>query len=253
MHVCDSSYEQPTSKNEAVHIYQDYSDPHNDHLHTLVHADNAEEVPFFYSQDYYITLDEARQEYDVQISLSQKFIDKSTITPILEILQENVDIDDVDTSQFKSRVYPKCKFSCLIGGHRTYNQVSILATLPAGTIFRLWLQYSVPQSSWFKKTDTCTNYQLAIQSKTVQSLEHDEELQKNLKCEHTTYLPETLNQVRYLGAEDSSTQQDFNYIENFRVDNVHKSAGTKFTLKEKTVVRIDGFEHSSLMFRLNLM
>jgi hypothetical protein len=43
-------------------------------------------------------LDEARQEYDLEISLAQKFIDKTTIVPILEILQENVDIDDVDTS-----------------------------------------------------------------------------------------------------------------------------------------------------------
>ena len=37
-------------------------------------------------------------EYDVEIALSQKFIDRTTIMPIVEILQENVDIDDVDTS-----------------------------------------------------------------------------------------------------------------------------------------------------------
>ena len=61
-----------------------------------------------------------------------------------------------------------------------------------------------------------------------------------------------MNSIRYLGADDGP-QQDFDYIENFRVDNVHKSTGTKFTLKEKTVVRVDGFEHASLQFRINVM
>ena len=138
----------------------------------------------------------------------------------------------------------------MIGGHRTYNEVTILATLPAGSVFRVWLQYSLPTTSrenlYKGKDDTCTNYLLSVESKQAQSNEHDEELQNNLKCEHTTYLPDTLNSIRYLGAEDSPAQQDFDYIENFRVDNVHKSTGTKFTLKERTVVRIDGFEHANL-------
>ena len=56
--------------------------------------------------------------------------------------------------------------------------------------------------------------------------------------------------MRYLGAPEATTQQDFDYIENFRVDNVHKGAGTKLSLKERTVVRIDGFEHASLQFRI---
>ena len=86
----------------------------------------------------------------------------------------------------------------MIGGHRTYNQVTVLSTLPAGTIFRLWLYYSLPPSSYGTvsrpmRDDTCTNYQLSVESKQVQSSEHDEELQNNLKCEHTQYLPDTLN------------------------------------------------------------
>ena len=57
----------------------------------------------------------------MQISLAQKFIDRTTIMPMLEILAENVDIDEVDTSRWRSRQAPKCQFTCLLGGHRTYN------------------------------------------------------------------------------------------------------------------------------------
>jgi hypothetical protein len=43
------------------------------------------------------------QEYDLLISLEQKFIDRATIVPILEVLEENVDLDDYDSSQFRSK------------------------------------------------------------------------------------------------------------------------------------------------------
>ena len=66
-------------------------------------------------------------------------------------------------------------------------------------------------------------------------------------CEHTRYLPRNLNRLRYLG--DTDVQQDFDYIEHFRVDNLkHEGRETKFTLKEKTVVRVDGVEHDMLQF-----
>ena len=201
------------------------------------------------------------QEYDLLISLEQKFIDKTTIIPILEVLAENVDLDDYDSSPYRSRQAPKCKIQCLIGGHKTFNQMSIMATLPTGTVFRLWLNYQLPQNpsggsggpSLRRRQDTCSNYQLRLETRTIQNLDHEEELQNNLRCEHTGYLPETLNTVRYLGSPDSATtQQDFDYIENFRVDNVHKAAGTRFSLKERTVIRIDGFEHASLQFRISI-
>ena len=98
MHHCNTDYPQATPKNEAIHISEDYVSPGNDQIHTLIHTDNAEDQPFFFTQDYYITLDEANQEYDIQISLAQKFIDKASIIPVLEILEQNVDIDDVDMS-----------------------------------------------------------------------------------------------------------------------------------------------------------
>ena len=141
MHQCDSEYPSQTSTSSPIQISQGYTSLTNDKIYTLTHTDNADDQPFFYSQDYYVSMDEAMQEYDLLISLEQKFIDKTTIVPILEVLEENVDLDDYEASQYKSRQFPKCRIQCLIGGHKTYNQMSIMATLPAGTVFRLWLNY----------------------------------------------------------------------------------------------------------------
>ena len=68
-------------------------------------------------------------------------------------------------------------------------------------------------------------------------------------------MPRNLNRLRYLGDPEDTIrgQQDFNYIENFRVDNLkHEGRGTAFTLTERTVVRIDGVEHEQLMFFLKI-
>lgn len=71
-------------------------------------------------------------------------------------------------------------------------------------------------------------------------------------CEHTRYIPRSLNRLRYLGKEGGS-QQDFNYIEHFRVDNMqHTGRVTNFTLSERTVIRIDGIEHEQLSFFLKI-
>ena len=77
------------------------------------------------------------------------------------------------------------------------------------------------------------------------SKEHAENLKENLTCEHTRYLPKSLNRLRYLGELTSPQQQDFDYIEHFRVDNLSSEGReTKFTLKEPTLIRIDGVEHA---------
>ena len=86
------------------------------------------------------------------------------------------------------------------------------------------------------------------------SSEHEEALKENLYCEHTRYAPRSFNRRRYLGDDSALTQQDFNYIENFRVDNLKaKGRETSFTLKERTVVRIDGTEHEELQFFITIL
>ena len=49
-HQCNSDYPAATSKSEAIHIWENYESPQGpDAIRTLVHADNAEDQPFFYS------------------------------------------------------------------------------------------------------------------------------------------------------------------------------------------------------------
>ena len=98
--------------------------------------------------------------------------------------------------------------------------------------------------------ETCVNFALQVRTVDPISSEHEDQLKENLVCDHTRYLPKSLNRLRYLGdfAKDpSKPQQDFNYLEHFRVDNLrHEGRESTFTLKERTVVRIDGIEHEQL-------
>ena len=117
-------------------------------------------------------------------------------------------------------------------------------------MLRVWLYQNAamnPVKMLGKKhAETCVNYALTVRTISEMSDEHEEALKENIYCEHTRYLPRNLMRSRYLGTEDSP-QHDFNYIEHFRVDNlIHEGRSTSFTLKEKTVVRIDGVEHDSL-------
>jgi hypothetical protein len=101
--------------------------------------------------------------------------------------------------------------------------------------------------------ETCVNYALQVRTIAPMSKDHEEALKENMKCDHTRYLPRSINRLRYLGETDGP-QQDFDYIEHFRVDNL-KFFGreSKFTLQEKTVVRIDGVEHDYLQFHFKIL
>lgn len=79
-----------------------------------------------------------------------------------------------------------------------------------------------------------------------------------MHCDHSIKFPETFNSPRYLGIPRDPTdksnflQQDFVYLDNYRIDFLHKSPQTRFTLTEKTVVRIEGLEHEHLDFTLKI-
>lgn len=49
--------------------------PEKEQISTLQIADNSDEVPFFYTQDFFIQNDESLAEFDIEIQLAQKFID----------------------------------------------------------------------------------------------------------------------------------------------------------------------------------
>ena len=96
---------------------------------------------------------------------------------------------------------------------------------------------------------------MTVRTLEPESTTHEDALKENLYCEHTRYMPKSLNRLRYLGDEDSDKpQQDFDYIEHFRIDNLrHEGRETKFVLKERTILRIDGVEHEFLQFFIHIL
>ena len=202
----------------------------------------------------------------MEIAISQKFIDSWQVIPVVEIIQLDADLDDYDTPGHRPGDTPDCLVQCFVAGHKVFNGFSLVTSLPAGTLFRVWL-YKDEKNAKVKllhkgeKAPTCVNFALSVRTFSVKSLEHEEKLQQSLLCEHTTYLPKSFNRARYLGpSEDEAaklgieaTQRDFMYVEHFRVDNLqHKGRGTEFTLTERTLVRIDGLEHDSLIFYVKI-
>ena len=179
--------------------------------------------------------------------------------PVVEVLELDIDLEDWDESAHKIGPSPKCELECLVAGHKLYNAFTILTSLPHGSMIRVWL-YQNPALNPIKllakkDVEKCVNFALTVRTVSEMSAEHEEALKENLYCEHTRYMPRSLNRLRYLGDPNDKNreQQDFNYIENFRVDNLkHEGRQTNFTLSERTVVRIDGVEHEQLMFFLKI-
>ena len=98
---------------------------------------------------------------------------------------------------------PKCEIHCLIAGHKLYNAFTITSSLPRDTMLRVWL-YQHPATNPVKllnrkDAEKCVNFALSVRTVAPLSKEHEEALKENLKCEHTRYLPKSLNRLRYLG------------------------------------------------------
>ena len=63
-------------------------------------------------------------------------------------------------------------------------------------------------------------------------------------------MPKTFNTERYLRSVDSDLpQKDFYYIENVRIDNLKAATRTQFTLKEDTIIRIEGLGHDNISLK----
>jgi len=73
-------------------------------------------------------------------------------------------------------------------------------------MIRIWL-YQNPSLNPVKllgknAAETCVNYSLNVRTVSEISSEHEEALKENLYCEHTRYLPRSMNRLRYLGKEE---------------------------------------------------
>ena len=56
---------------------------------------------FFTYQDYYVPIDDA--DWEVSVSLQQKFIERNTLDMVIEVLAFNMEYNEIDTSRYPAR------------------------------------------------------------------------------------------------------------------------------------------------------
>ena len=134
-------------------------------VHSITSARNT----FFAYQDYYVpgnshTEDDA--DWEVQVSLQQKFIESNTLDILVEILESDVEFHDIRQGEYspnipkhksqdqglETRTFdeagweqvegnlgPTCAGVCLIGGEKAHNEMLRVLSLEPRTYFRVWL------------------------------------------------------------------------------------------------------------------
>lgn len=60
---------------------------------------------------------------------------------------------------------------------------------------------------WSSEVENCVNFALNVRVLKQMSTEHEDSIKENLYCEHTRYLPKSLNRLRYLGDESEDIPQ----------------------------------------------
>lgn len=178
LHACDSSLPELRRQRNPIVLGRNQTHPASEELYTLpINEATHDEQSFFYAQDYFIKKDETLHEFDLQIMLSQKFIDQHTIVPIVEVLEIDLESEhDYDINDYKLGQHPECHLECLIGGHKLYNAFSIMTSVPHGSLVRVWLYQDEclnPVKLLAKKTaETCVNYALSVMTVEQESQEH---------------------------------------------------------------------------------
>ena len=211
MHQCQANLPELTSSKTPVEIGTGTTWPSEEQVSTYHIADNSDEVPFFYAQDFYVRHEAEVTEFDVEVQLAQKFIDQHIVIPIVEILDTDLEsADGFDSSAHRIGSTPVCELNCLVAGHKLFNAFTVSTSVPRGTMIRVWL-YQNAKINTLKlekvrkqgNKEICVNYALQVRVVAPMSKEHEEALKENMTCEHSRYLPRDLNRLRYLGTKDS--------------------------------------------------
>jgi len=111
-------------------------------------------------------------DWEVTISLQQKFAESNTLDLVVEILETDVALEDVRQDAHPARASathtkmgletrhhdtsggewalgslgPTCSGICLVGGEKAFNEMMRRLELGAGTYFRVWLMQETPPS-----------------------------------------------------------------------------------------------------------
>jgi hypothetical protein len=238
---------------------------------------------FFTYRDFYVPLQsEADGDWEVMISLQQKFSEHNTLDLLIEVLETEVAPSDLSslalahparptsggqgtsglatrrrdsagTQQALGSQGPACRGLCHVGGEKAYNEMLRRLEFGAGTYFRVWLMQESPPTR-ADEADWCANYQLLVSARRP-SPPTSSQAQASAAAESCPVdeLPSTLNTHRYLLGL-AGGQKDFHYRESFRVDHLWHNQAHKvtFRLSEPSVIRIVAPVHRHLEFVLAL-
>ena len=76
--------------------------------------------PFFWYQDFYLgshISDGKEGDFELKISIHQKFIEENQIDFLVELLEESIPYEDIDFRKYQSRASkPDCNLICEVGG-----------------------------------------------------------------------------------------------------------------------------------------
>lgn len=243
-----------------------------------VHSVDDFSSTFFTYQDYYVPSGDFNgADWEVTISLQQKFLETNTLDLVVEILETDILFYDIDVNKFPARrpepfeqsgldnrhfdtdseqtsgsLGPSCKGICLVGAEKAYNEMLRRLELGAGTYFRVWLLQERPTQRSMER-DWCANFQLLVSGRSLApSVEAAKAALLAQTCD-ADELPSSLNTHRYLVGLGGA-QKDFHYRETFRVDHLWHNPAHQiaFKLQEPSVVRIFAPLHSHLEYVLTL-
>ncbi|CDW81429.1 laminin subunit alpha-like [Stylonychia lemnae] len=256
-HKCQDSQVVPQMGSSAGVIKVESNSPYKSPLdrNTFTLRDNYQ--TFFYYQDYYLGdyYDKVgvEQDYEIKISIQQKFTELNLVDFLVEILDQGVNYQDIDMRKHQDSYIrePTCKLQCLLSGQKAFNEFHNVVQISAKSLIRVWLHQSTNDGK-------CANFQLFVEANRM-NLNSDEIKSLNdVKCLELN-LPQTFNIRRYLGAKEDDNRQNyvqknFHYLERFRVDNLkNNSAHTiNFELFETTLVRMVSSVHQHIEYDLVL-
>ena len=131
-------------------------------------------------------------DWEVTLSLQQKFSEQNTLDLLLEVLETDTQIQDINQASYspsatsgssqgrsglasrhrdtagsqwaQGSMGPQCKGMCLVGGEKAFNEMLRRVELAAGTYFRVWLMQETPPNR-AAEAHWCANYQLLVSAK----------------------------------------------------------------------------------------
>lgn len=127
LHKCESKHPEISATKTPIALGNKETYPAEEQVQTLLISDvEDDENAFFYGQDFFLKNDGENASYDVEVQLSQKFIDQHIILPFIEVMATDLErVADFDSKANVPRKRPICHMDCHLAGHRTFNAFNL--------------------------------------------------------------------------------------------------------------------------------